>query len=460
MHLLLRVYGPQVEHLIDRNAELAILRRLAKKKIGPRMLGTFSNGRFEEFLHARTLEAEDLRVPETSKQIAKRMRELHEGIELLDTEIDKGPATFVNWDSWVDRCEKVITWLDKQVHQAESGTQPKPKAKYTRLGLICGVEWSVFRRTYETYRAKLAKEYGGEAGIKRKLVFAHSDTQYGNLMRLEPAGESPLLHASNTHKQLVVIDFEYAGQNTAGLEFANHFTEWCYNYHHAEKPYQCNTTAYPTPEEQHRFVRSYVMHRPQFNPSASATPKMDGKEKTSISDFMLDARAPPGGSGGDYDAEEVARDKKLEENIQRLLHETRLWRIANSAQWVAWGIVQAQIPELDKPEPQKVSVQSVATGLKDKVKGAMHAPHIHARSDPLDEEEQALKEDAQKDRPEGRVQEEAHAEGSDDEDAEFDYLAYAQERAMLFWGDCLQMGLIKEQAIPETMKKMLKTVPY
>ena len=41
--LLLRIYGPQVEHLIDRESELAILKRLARKRIGPRMLGTFAN---------------------------------------------------------------------------------------------------------------------------------------------------------------------------------------------------------------------------------------------------------------------------------------------------------------------------------------------------------------------------------------------------------------------------------
>ncbi len=45
--VLLRVYGPQVEHLIDRRTSWGVLRRLARKKIGPRLLGTFTNGRFE-----------------------------------------------------------------------------------------------------------------------------------------------------------------------------------------------------------------------------------------------------------------------------------------------------------------------------------------------------------------------------------------------------------------------------
>jgi choline kinase len=94
--LLLRIYGPQVEHLIDRENELEILKRLSRKRIGPRMLGTFRNGRFEEYFNATTLKFEDLRVKDTSKQIAKRMRELHEGIDLLDQEIEDGPFVWSN----------------------------------------------------------------------------------------------------------------------------------------------------------------------------------------------------------------------------------------------------------------------------------------------------------------------------------------------------------------------------
>lgn len=509
LQLLLRIYGPQVEHLIDREYELSILRRLARKRIGPRLLGSFENGRFEEFLHAETLTAEDLRVPETSKQIAKRMRELHDGIDLLESELEAGPAVFLNWDKWVDRCEKIITWLDGQVHQAEAeekaGTaagQSKVNPRYVRRGLICGVDWPVFRKTYDAYRKRLIAEGGGMKGVRKSLLFAHNDTQYGNLMRLQPSGTSPLLQPSNHHKQLVVIDFEYASQNMAGLEFANHFTEWCYNYHHAELNFVCDTRRYPDEKEQYRFVRSYVMHRPQFNASASATPKMEGREKTNISDFMLDARAPPsaaaGGSEMDYDKEESEREKAQEEEIQRLLRETRVWRLANSAQWVAWGIVQAKIPELDALEKEQRK-KSIAGAVVDKVKemtgmgkSIKAKDHLHPLSDPMSEEEKRLQEESHHDRPEGRFQEEAHREGDGDkvlvansrasshergdgsteangdkdsetleeEPEEFDYLAYAQERAMFFWGDCLQMGLVKEEDLPEGMRARVKLVGY
>lgn len=173
--LLLRIYGPQVEHLIDRESELSILRRLARKNIGPRLLGTFTNGRFEEFLYARTLTPEDMRTPETSRQIAKRMRELHDGIELLEEERESGPFAWVNWDKWVDRCEQIVTWLDKQIisqrqDQAISRTQP-----WRSRGLVCGVEWPVFRKTVDKYRKYIVEVHGGKKGIKEQLVFAHND---------------------------------------------------------------------------------------------------------------------------------------------------------------------------------------------------------------------------------------------------------------------------------------------
>lgn len=168
--LLLRVYGPQVEHLIDRENELSILRRLARKRIGPRLLGTFTNGRFEEFFNAQTLTAEDLRVEATSKQIAKRMRELHDGVDLLDKEREEGPFVWKNWDKWVDRCEEVITYLDKEIL---SGRKGKGES-WRKRGLVCGVEWPQFKAAIDKYRKWLYQYYGTD-GVNRRLVFAHND---------------------------------------------------------------------------------------------------------------------------------------------------------------------------------------------------------------------------------------------------------------------------------------------
>ncbi|ERF72144.1 hypothetical protein EPUS_02935 [Endocarpon pusillum Z07020] len=456
--LLLRIYGPQVEHLIDREAELAILRRLSRKSIGPRLLGTFTNGRFEEFLYARTLTPEDMRVPETSKQIAKRMRELHDGIDLLEEERDSGPFVWVNWDKWVDRCEQVITWVDKQI-LSQSQDQPVSKSKPWRSrGLVCGVEWPFFRKTVDKYRKYIIERHGGKKGIKEQLVFAHNDTQYGNLLRLRPSGESPLLHPENEHKQLVVIDFEYASANLPGFEFANHFTEWCYNYHHPERPWSVNPAYYPTLEEQHRFVQAYVQHRPVFSMEGSltSTPKLSAPSPSvnPVSSFMLDSRAPAG-SAPNYQAEERAREKVLEGQIEALIRDAKLWRGMCSAHWVAWGIVQAKVPDMGQPQPQKSKT--------DRLIGKVRA-HLKPQSDPLGAEVLAKQKESKTDRPEGREIEESHREGDDEEgeggSEEFDYLAYAQDRALFFWGDCLQLGLVKKEELPEDLLAKVKMLTY
>ncbi|EME47978.1 hypothetical protein DOTSEDRAFT_42271 [Dothistroma septosporum NZE10] len=440
--LLLRVYGPQVEHLIDREAELAILQRLARKQIGPRLLGTFVNGRFEEYLHAQPLTPEELRDPATSRQIAKRMRELHEGIELLDQERSEGAFVWRNWDKWFQRAERIVTWMDDQVKALPEHAKPTGQQAWMRRGFICGVPWAQFKEVVAKYRMWLKAQYGGSKEVREQLVFAHNDTQYGNILRMTPSGESPLLLPANTHKQLVVIDFEYANANTRGLEFANHFTEWCYNYHDERKPYAFNSAWYPTPEEQDRFLRAYVSHRPQdglstpkmgpSTPSSDASTPPVKRATSSISDFMLDARQPPGHR---HNAAKEEESTKAAEDLEiaRLADETRIWRLANTAQWVAWGIVQAKVPGMPDFDPD-----SPTSELTDGT-----------------EPEDLLGERAEEYRQ--LAEEQA---GEEEEDEEFDYLGYAQHRALFFWGDAVQMGFVRSEDLPEETRSKLKTVPY
>ncbi|CAJ2504299.1 Uu.00g116930.m01.CDS01 [Anthostomella pinea] len=434
--LLLRVYGPQVEHIIDRDNELSVLRRLARKKIGPRLLGTFQNGRFEQFLNAETLTAEDLRDHDTSRQIAKRMRELHDGIELLQDEKEGGPAVWKNWDHWLDRVSRAITFLDGKILSGKVGPVKSAADAWKERGLICGTEWAAFKAMVDKYRQFVIDRYGGVNVIRDQLVFAHNDvkTQYGNILRVRPDDKkSPLMQPNYEHKQLVVIDFEYAAANVRGLEFANHFTEWCYDYTDEEASYVCNSSVYPTPEEQYRFIKAYVNHQPEYpHPGAStpnltplATPTLEpgtpgfspnsAGSASSIVDFMLDARVPPGG----WKEEERRQEEQVKNQVHALMEQTRLWRVANSAQWVAWGIMQAKIPGFGDNDGKKEAVESAHTT-------SLAAPPEEEEGDP-------------------------HA---------FDYLGYAQERAMFFWGDCVSLGLVKVEDLPESMKGKLKVVDY
>lgn len=102
------------------------------------------------------------------------MRELHEGIDLLPQEREDGAFVWRNWDKWVDRCERIISWLDAQVLAGRVEALGKAEA-WKERGLVCGVEWPVFRRTVERYREWLDEQYGGPERVRDELVFAHND---------------------------------------------------------------------------------------------------------------------------------------------------------------------------------------------------------------------------------------------------------------------------------------------
>ena len=233
-------------------------------------------------------------------------------------------------------------------------------------------------------------------------------------------------------------------------------TEWCYNYHDAEKSYALNEANYPTIDEQRRFLKAYVQHRPQFHARASATSATAPSPgpSSSISSFMLDSRAPP----AQLVEEEKERNEATEQEVNRLMHEARLWRVANTAQWVAWGIVQAKVPGMDEAlEDRKTPSPGSDTTAR-----RSGSPSVNVLgSDPLDPD---VAEDLHNRRPE-RLDAEAmggsiETPTDDDDTDEFDYLGYAHERAMLFWGDVISLGIVRKEDLPMDLLRKAKMVEY
>jgi choline kinase len=177
--VLLRIYGAQTEYLINRAAEIRVLSRLAQKRLGPRVLGTFTNGRLEEYFSARPLTIAEMCEPEISVQIAHQLRELHDGLPLNDEELDAGPFIWCIWDKWVERCEQVCKVLDAEILEGDRTADDGRGNNWRERGLICGTEWAVFRRTVERYRKFIYKKYGGPEGTRTNLVFGHNDVNQG-----------------------------------------------------------------------------------------------------------------------------------------------------------------------------------------------------------------------------------------------------------------------------------------
>lgn len=395
--LLLRVYGPNVDSIIDRDYELKVLVRLSLQNIGPRLFGCFTNGRIEQFLdNAVTLTKQDIMNKKTSARIARRMKELHTGIKLLKWERERGPSVFKNIEKWLPVVKTIIQNPDLGFEEEE----------------IIRTSLTLLESKFEEYKNWV---YGKYKDLNHALVFCHNDTQYGNLLftspnlPTSPAIETPpssqhslktnfsnlSLENLNTIKpskqekkqdqSLVVIDFEYSGANLPAYDIANHFCEWMHNYNHPTESYAITETDFPTMDEQFNLLYSYVI----CNNSET----------------------------------DVAR---LEHQAKLLYNDCIAWRPAVSIFWALWAILQNGEK---KQETEEVIIEQGPNGEKYKIV-----------QDDLDEnvnDESVVVEDS----------------GETDVDS-FDYLKYARDKLSVFWGDLIQLGLVEKSEIHKSVKTL------
>ncbi|KAG2155452.1 choline kinase cytoplasm [Suillus clintonianus] len=290
--LLLRIYGPSSGSLISRSHELRMLHILSSRcHFGPRIYGTFANGRIEEYFESVTLVPSDLRDKKISQWIASRMAELHS----VDISVVEGPLTVSalegkGWEIGVKK--NVKAWM--------------PVAREV-LGLHCVSEatrqtlnMDHFYELWMRYLRWLSHVEKIEGAGQR--VFAHNDTQYGNILRLT----GPLRQDIPEHHQLIVVDYEYASPNPVAFDIANHFHEWTADYR-SSNPHLLDPSRYPTMEERQNFYRAYLAHARPIDTCTSSVPTLHSEAEVS----------------------------KLERQV-------RIWSPASHAMWTVWGIVQAQ----------------------------------------------------------------------------------------------------------------------
>ncbi|KAF8024998.1 hypothetical protein BT93_F1989 [Corymbia citriodora subsp. variegata] len=209
--VLVRIYGDGVELFFNRDDEVKTFECMSKHGQGPRLLGRFTEGRVEEFIHARTLSAADLRDPDVSALIASKLREFH-NLEM------PGPKNVLLWDrmrNWLKEARSLCTFKDAKDFRLDALEEE-----------ICVLEKELMRDD-------------------QAIGFSHNDLQYGNIMMDEET------------RLITFIDYEYASYNPIAYDIANHFCEMAANYH-TETPHILDYGAYPDLEERKRFVRNYL----------------------------------------------------------------------------------------------------------------------------------------------------------------------------------------------------------
>ncbi|KAG6332712.1 hypothetical protein ID866_6382, partial [Astraeus odoratus] len=230
--LLLRIYGPSSDSLISRSRELHTLHILSSRyHLGPRIYGTFTNGRIEEYFDSITLVPSELRDTTISRWIGIRMAELHSvRISAVEGPLAVSSQEGKSWEIGVKK--NVKTWLPVAYQVL---AHPNMSAQDRATLDAFSQQWSRYMR----WISHVEKAEGPS-----RRVFAHNDTQYGNLLRL--TGTLP--EGTPDHRQIVVVDFEYAAPNPLAFDIANHFHEWTADYQ-SSTPHMLDPSRYPTAEE-------------------------------------------------------------------------------------------------------------------------------------------------------------------------------------------------------------------
>ncbi|KAF9028401.1 hypothetical protein CPC16_004845 [Podila verticillata] len=350
--VLLRVYGVGLESLFSRNNELHWLHNLSMMDIGPSLLGIFKNGRFEQYVESTTLTKEDIRNPRTSRHIAHRMCELHNIVNVFPPPEGTIPQSQGNIAKWIPLAKEAIEKICTK--------DPSKRAVMDEFD-------------FEKFLVEVDEVHRELISVHSPLVFAHNDTQYGNILRaLDEDGE------------LVVIDFEYAGYNTRAFDIGNHFCEWTADYH-SDRPSVLHPSRYPTKDEQLNFLEAYVeaeiamcgYHLTAINiakyakkrRSISATLSesllsLASKATEVITKKTTDSSAPApdvpvtakGNSAAEndhtiprktYDAADGGGGVSKAEILDSMYREVNKFALTSHIMWGLWGLIQATQSEIE-----------------------------------------------------------------------------------------------------------------
>ena len=402
--LLLRVYGKNVDELIDRDSELTTLIKLSQKRIGPRLLGIFTNGRFEQFLEGFiTLTKDQIRDQVISQMIGRRMKDLHYKVELTEEE-SSAP---------VHTCWRLI---EKWLMIFELEYKPGFEKAGVDLRDIFMMDFSEFKKLVFKYKGWLFDKYK-ENGFSLNYKFCHNDTQYGNLLlhnSFDPEEiiiDTPALSSENLPEvaikstsnkkdsNLVVIDFEYSGPNFPAFDIVNHFSEWMSNYHDPEKSYFINDKMFPTQLEQLNFIKAYIEYDFQLPSSNLKSAKSDEE--------LL--------NNSDKQAVSI-----IQYEIEKMFNECVYWRSSVQIFWALWGLIQNGPIEARPDISRKESEQGV---------DSMYNITVEMEKYGLQDLEITA----------------GDAITSSDDD--FDYLKYSNQKIAIVVGDAIQFELLHKEDI-------------
>lgn len=229
--VLMRMYGQIHGEGSDSTVtESVICTLLSERNLGPKLYGVFPGGRLEEYIPARALTLPQLKDPDISFLIARKLAKVH----VLQAPLVKEPTwLFNNMQRWLMYANAIKV-------DTVPASERNSAVRLLSVDLAEEVRWL----------------RGFLTSANSPIMFCHNDLQEGNILFMESnLKENSGLKEDN----LVFIDYEYCAYNYRGFDIANHFCEWMYDYSHPEHPYfKAFPDGYPPLEHQRNFIAHYI----------------------------------------------------------------------------------------------------------------------------------------------------------------------------------------------------------
>lgn len=230
--VLVRRYGDDSTLLVDRERESGLLQALSQQdgsfKASTKVIGSFANGRVEEWLDGwDTLTVDQMRNPSVSNAIARHVARLHsvapKGVKGIS---DKEAMLWRQMTTWLKTVSEVS--FDDKEKSAALGQVKLRKVHKDALQL---------QKNWE-YLTTVSSE-------PSQLVFSHNDLQLGKLKINTQVAEG-----NADWPQLTTVGFEYSNYNMRAFDIAHHFNAWA--------GHECDWGALPSEASQQAFIRAYL----------------------------------------------------------------------------------------------------------------------------------------------------------------------------------------------------------
>ncbi|EFX01328.1 choline/ethanolamine kinase [Grosmannia clavigera kw1407] len=291
--ILLRAYGPGTDVIIDRQREAQNHELLMRHGLAPELLARFENGMLYRFVRGAVTRPDDMRRPDVSLAIARRLAQWHAIVPCVAGEEETGQVDLPV--ALPDKLRPNLwTVMQKWIRALPTATDGQKQR----------------RALLQRELATLAADLGPRPGLGRDgLVFAHTDLLSGNVIVLPPKTTTTTT-TTTTPPEVTFIDYEYAVPSPAAFDIANHFAEW--------GGFDCDMTALPTVSQRRSFideyVRTYALHVTNTTTTTTST---------------------------------ITTPFDIPTESARLQREVDLFRGLPGFYWGIWACIQATISDID-----------------------------------------------------------------------------------------------------------------